>query len=311
MNVSMPESNTLRLRLVGEDAQRGRIPAADVGRLLLGAERLIAHAVGHVRGQQLKERGRWGKTVEAAVAFRFIGIEDGSFIAVIGVPPPPPADVVLIEAASLTEVAVDRALDIANGEHDAEQWQDVAAQFVDWANQLGIGVRYEALEIEHRSLERTVRTTLNVGVRERLRIAAQASSPTARPDRVVGRLVEADFERETGRLRTPTGHRIDVEFDAAREDEVHEALRHDAEVVGEVLLDAKSQPKTVRLDRIVMREQLELGIEAVELPAQRSIEDLAAERNVHPLAPGQSLRLKSLGDDEIDEYLQALAAEDA
>ena len=37
MNAPMDQTNTLRLRLVGEQAQRGVIPAADVGRLLLGS----------------------------------------------------------------------------------------------------------------------------------------------------------------------------------------------------------------------------------------------------------------------------------
>lgn len=307
----MDEPNTLRLRLIGDQAQRGRIPAADVGRLLLGAERVIAHAVGHVRRQQLKERGRWGKTVEDAVATRFIAIEDGSFIAVIGVPPPPPADTVLLQAATLTEMAVDDALALANASDGAHEWHDVAAAFVDWANELGIGTRYEALEIEHRSPQRATRATLNAAARERLEVVAEAPTPPVRPDKLVGRLVEADFERETGRLRTPTGHKIEIEFDASREDDMQDALRHEAEVTGEVRLDAKARPKSVRLQRIEMREQLELGIEAAELPPQRSIEDLASERHATPFERGQDLRLKSIRDDEIADYFAALETLDA
>jgi hypothetical protein len=311
MNSPKDEPNVIRLRLTGDQALRGRIPSADVGRLLLGAERVIAHAVGHVRGKQLKERGGWGKVVEDAVAFRFIRIEDGSFVAVIGVPDLISPDPRILEAATLTEVALDGAIALANGTDGDREWHDVATAFVDWVDDLGIGTRYESLQIDHRSRQGTTSATLNLETRARLQKTAASPHPPHRTDRIVGRLVEADFERDTARLRTPAGQKVEVGFDPTQEDAVQEALRREASISGEVTLDpTTARPKAVRLERIETGEQLQLGIGATELPPQRSIEELAQDRQVKPLSRNQNLRLRSIHDDEIDDYFAALASLD-
>jgi len=47
-------NTVLRVRLTGDDAQLGRVAAGDVARMLLGVERAVARAAGHVIGRQVK-----------------------------------------------------------------------------------------------------------------------------------------------------------------------------------------------------------------------------------------------------------------
>jgi len=73
-------STVLSVRLTGDDAQLGRVAAGDVARMLLGIERAVARAAGHVIGRQVKPTGRRGRAIEETTRFRLLSIERGSIV---------------------------------------------------------------------------------------------------------------------------------------------------------------------------------------------------------------------------------------
>lgn len=78
-------STVLRVRLTGDDTQLGRVAAGDVARMLLGIERAVARAAGHVIGRQVKSTGRRGRAIEET-RFRLLSIERGSVVGVLELP---------------------------------------------------------------------------------------------------------------------------------------------------------------------------------------------------------------------------------
>lgn len=76
----------IRVRLEGPDAHLGVVPAADVAHMLLGIERVVARASGHVIGRQVRPTGRWGVLIESAVRFRLIALEERSVGGLLELP---------------------------------------------------------------------------------------------------------------------------------------------------------------------------------------------------------------------------------
>src|SRR5258708_3641880 len=141
-------SRKVRIRLTGGDAELGRVAASDVAELLLGFERAMARASGHVVGKALKKTGRWSKVVEEAVRLRLIDIESGSVVAVLEVPELPPTMGQLgLAVETLGELALDRTLAVAAGK---KRDPDVAGALAAWADSVGIGTRHDAIELVER-----------------------------------------------------------------------------------------------------------------------------------------------------------------
>jgi hypothetical protein len=77
-----------RVKLDGEQARLGVVPAADVARLLLLLERAAAQAAAAVLRQPKTTTGRYKGVIEEAVHFRLVGIEEGSIVPVLELPQP-------------------------------------------------------------------------------------------------------------------------------------------------------------------------------------------------------------------------------
>lgn len=75
----------IRIELEGSDAEPGRIPVADVARLLQGYERAIGRAA-EARVRRQARTGRQGGAVEAATRLIFRRIERGSLIVELELP---------------------------------------------------------------------------------------------------------------------------------------------------------------------------------------------------------------------------------
>lgn len=298
-------STVVRVRLTGSDAELGRVAAADVARMLLGVERAVARAAGHIIGRQVKPTGRRGRTIEESTGFRLLGIERGSVVGVLGLPSESVEEEHLdLEVPSLADLALDAALATAAG--DETQHVDVADAFVRLSDELGVGTRFDAVTIEQERAGDRRMVTLDRPARERLRELV-ASAPRSRDDSLVGVLVEADFERHTARLRTAAGQSITVRFEPYLSDSIQEVLRRQTELVGEVTYDPKTmEARSVNLRDIVRSEQLTMGLEAGEFWTARSIGDLAAERGVGPVDDIEVLRDHEASDDEVDRVLAAL-----
>lgn len=298
-------STVLRVSLTGADAELGRVAAGDVARMLLGVERAVARAAGHVIGRQVKATGRRGRTIEESTRFRLLGIEGGSVVGVLELPSETVEEERLdVDVPSLGDLALDAALATAAGEET--QQVDVADAFVRLSDDLGVGTRFDALTIEQQRAGDRRTVTLDRPARERL-WELVASAPKSRDDSLVGVLVEADFEKHTARLRTAAGQGITVRFEPELADSIQEVLRRQTELVGEVAYDPQTmEARSVKLREIVRSEQLTMGLEAGEFWAARSIGELAAERGVGPVEDVDVLRDHEASDEEVDRVLAAL-----
>jgi hypothetical protein len=296
------QERLVRLRLTGGDAEPGQIPARDVVELLQGAERVLARAAGHVRGRQVRRTGRWEGGIESAVRLRFVAVESGSFVAVLRMPPASPTPLGL-NAATLTEGAVREAVAQIAGTA-VREYKDVATAVVKWSDALGIGGRYQSVEIDHR-MPQVPPARVDRVTTERLRTIARMQ-PVLRENELIGRLVEADFERHTAHLRTATGDRVEVAFEALWDEEVHQALRQEASVVGEVIYDAVTQRAiAVHLRRLTRGEQLTAGLvpgEAATLP----IEEIARQTGLKAVSDPAMLYLDEIDDAELDAFFAAV-----
>lgn len=297
---------TLRVGLEGEDAHLGEVPAADVGRLLIGAERMVAKASGHVLRRQVRATGRWGSVIEQSVRFRLVRLEENSVVGVLQLPDPPALpDGLDLDAESLGELALGYALRTA-----AEQEQDfpdVAGAIADWAEDCGVGVRYTALRLEPVNGAPIERIRVDTAVVERLRLLAARLEPDTREDTVTGIVYEADFERNRAHVRTATGDNVVVDFGPELRDDIQRALRSRASLVGEVDYEPiTSRVKAIHLREVRSPEQLTLRIGPEEFRHNATVEELRAIQHVGPLTSLDAIQDTSITDEEAAAFLEAM-----
>jgi len=299
-------SRRIEIILEGENAKLGEVPASDIAKLFLGVESAIARASGHVLGRRVKATGRWGKVIEQAAHLRLVEYREGSIVHVLEVPEPLIDEASLqLGAASLGEQGVDLALAVLAEEEPGAV--DVAEQWLLVADALAIGQRYEALRVESSNGTRVRSARMDGRTRQRLRVAVDKAKTTPiQPNRLRGTLFEADFERDTARLRTPLGEPVDVRFGPDLADDIYRVLRAPAEFEGEVAYD----PETTHAVAIVVRtispaEQLELGFDADEFWRSASVSQLAAEQHVTAVTDVADLYVRAT-DAEADAFLEAL-----
>jgi hypothetical protein len=294
----------VRLRLKGRDAALGRVPAADVARLLDGLQSALARASGLLTRKEIKRTGRWAALIEDAVKLRLVSVTSGSVVTELELPEfLAEAPTLPLDAQGLGEMALERTLDLIAKPtiRDAA----VAHAVHEWAHQLGIGTRYDALEVERIKGHERRKETIDAARADKLRSAAE-SAIRLRKDAVVGTLVEADFENHTARLRAVDGAAIVVEFDDQLADDIQRILRHNAQVVGQVHYDPKNQ----RALRVQVQEVLtpdQLGFEPHAFWGVESVDELQREQNVAPITDIRDLQDANASKAEIDAILSALA----
>lgn len=296
----------LRVALQGPDARLGTVPATDVARMLLGIQRVVARASGHIVGRQVRPTGRWGVLIENAVRFRLVGLEEGSLVSVLQLPDLPPTDNTFgLEVESLGELALSRALHVAAGD-SAEP--DVAEAFADWADELGIGARYTAINLESSNGATPRRVVVDPPAVDRLRAAAAHRETAPREEMLTGLLFEADFERDTAHLRAPDGTSVAVTFGGDLSDDIHRALRQRASLVGEVHYDPiTALAVSIRLREISRPEQLRIDLAPEAFFANPTVSDL---RQGHRRPAGDDLgRVQDTEakPEDVDAFLAALA----
>lgn len=294
----------VRVRLVGGQAELGLVAASDVAKLLLGVERAVRLAASGILGRT-PTPGRWIGLIEQVASFRLVGVERGSVIGVLELPELDVSDEMLaLDVSHLGEDALNVVSATAAGDLDD---QLAASGLVQLADEIGVGVRCDALQLDVQDARAPV--VIDVSVRERLReVADRPARPRA--DTVVGTLVEADFERGTARLRAVGQRPVRVSFNDDLADEIQEALRRPAELVGEVTYDRETGvARSVALRRISPAEQLMLGLETEDFWLESSFEDLRQQQGVGPADNLDALSDDELTDEEADEFLAALGVE--
>lgn len=298
-----------RVKLEGPQAELGRVPAADVARLLLLLERAAAQAAAVELRQPKTTTGRYKGVIEQSVHFRLVAVEKGSVMPVLELPEPAPAELgaakLEFDVVTLGEAAVEALLAGAKKPTDPL----IAKAILDVADGMFVGERYDAIVIEvPRKGRRARRVKIDAKARRRLRRCVDAApEPTLRTDDLVGSLVEADFERRTARLRTPTEDAVEVAFSDDQADEIQAALRQSSTVRGDVSYDAKTHTaKSVRLTKIV-RGIEQLALDPSEFWNDLSFEDLAARQaSGRPVDPDE-LYDDGATDGERDAVMAALA----
>lgn len=107
------------------------------------------------------------------------------------------------------------------------------------------------------------------------------TGPEQRRDTLIGRLFEADFESLTAKLRAPDSQVIAVSFDEDQANDIKEALRNTAQLIGDVYYDPlTSQATKVVLRSISRAQQLELALETEDFWADTTVEELREERGI-------------------------------
>jgi hypothetical protein len=298
----------IRVSLTGERAKLGEFAARDFAALVIGVERTLARACGHIVGRHVKARGRRERLIERATRLRLVAVEPGSVVGVLELP-----DLTTSEGEEfglsdegLAETALDQTLASAAGE--TEGYRDVIRSLVQLTEDLGVGTRYEALVLEEASPRRQRQpVVLDLAARERLRRLFDPE-PTAAPGSLVGVLVEADFEHHTARLRTAARHAIEVKFDDALSDQIQEALRQEASLEGEVAYDRETLvARSVKLRRIERPQQLILDSGASEFWRGRTVPQLAIEQGLGGRSQSLSaLKVHEGTPEEIEAFFAAL-----
>lgn len=251
-------------------------------------------------------RGRRGRTIEQSARWRLRAISEGSVVVEMELPERvAEADALELDVQNLAEEAIHKALRVVTNE---DATPEVAASLAELSNDLDIGERYEGLWIEVDG-PKPRRAEIDSGVRERLReLATTRADRNAKRDKVTGTLYEADFEKNTAHLRIPEGKSVRVSFRDAMADDIQMALRHPAELEGEIEYDPRtSMAVAVELRSVRRADQLMIGLDTGEFWRNPTIEELRQAHGVAPIEDLDSLRISDASDEELEAFLEALS----
>lgn len=303
-------ADVVQLTLEGPGAEPGRIPAGDVARLLADFERAVARAA-ETRVRRKARTGRRGGPVEAATRLVLRRIGTGSLVAELELPELDGADALALEDAHLGVLATRDVLDLID-DPDRPGGDDWTAEaLADLGEHLGLGVSYPSLTVEWSPASGPARRVA-YGAETRARLSArrqEAAAPAPRDDRVVGTLVEADFERHTARVTTGDRTAVTVSFAEDLADDIHRWLRRPGELEGSIEFDPRSGAALrVELHRIVRPVQLRVVPDDQEFFRRRRVEGLAAEQGVAAIDDLDALADASATKEELDAFLDALGS---
>ena len=296
----------LEVRLVGGDAALGRVPASDVAHLILGVESAIARAAAGIAGREPGLSGRRGKAVEAASRLRLVAIEAGSVVPVLELPDVPEEPGLGLADFRLGELALVDTVAVLTGELESG---DVAKALVDLGDVLHLGATYDRVEFRSTLAHDGRPAILNRSACRRLRHVIDRMAADEHGG-VVGTLVEADFERNTARLRVGR-RKVNVAFGPALADDIHQALRQQASLQGRVTVDRQSGNATaVELRAIVRPLQRSLDeVHREDFWRERTLTEILTEENLQLLTSPAAVFDPSLSADEADAFVAALTYE--
>lgn len=299
------EATTLHVVLEGDAARLEEIPAQDIARLIDGTIRSITRAAELVTGRQPGLGGRRSAAVEEATQLRLVEIRPGSVALVLQGPKQPDTLNLEFDDERLTERAINQTLDAVEGTLD-DVPLGLASALAGLGEELGVGERYETVRFDLGTGSRIVRTCrFDHTARARLRQIAQQPKPAA-SSAVSGTLVEADFERLTARLRTPTNRSVKIAFTDEKADSIQNALRKKAEFDGVVTYDPNThEAQSVEMHSIVHAEQGQLDLES-GFWKNYTVRELAAQQGVVVSEAVSELHATGLSSDDFDSFFEAL-----
>ena len=298
----------MRAVLEGDEAEPGRISALDVARLVLGVQTALRRAAHVVLGRpRTATTGRYEAAIEEATKLRFLRVEHGSFAGVLslpGLPDEPPTLDLDVALQDLGYRAFQRLLDVLQNTPENMD-QRLAQAIAQLAEDLNVGGRTRWIRLESLAHGDRAERSAVITEQTRRRMRAVAARHERRPDMLYGRLMEADFENRTARLRQTTGEAVSITFGPELDNEIQVALRVTNAFVGEVSYDRT----TGRAARVSLRavvapaEQLELS--GVQFHQHRTVTELAAEQGVRGPQDLSLLRSRSVDQDELAAFAAA------
>lgn len=279
------------------------VPAEDVGVFIVELVRLVARAAGHAINRPVKDTGRYEALVKAASQVRLKAVESGSVRVALA---PSRSEQFLmgdnlgLDAQDVSQRAMVIAREAIEG--GGSRYPDVARVWVELADRVGLGKRYERIVIEEPGRPPVA---LDVRVREQLRDVAERTLHGMGTDVVSGVLFAADFEKLTAKLRLGNGSQVEVDFDLDHAEEIKRALRNMTTIAGHAQYDRKSNRiVNVRLEHIDRPVQLSL---AGEFWVDKSARQLLEEQGVTRAPDPSWFRMADVSPAEWDEFFEAIA----
>jgi hypothetical protein len=262
------------------------LPLNQVADLLTNLAGLVARGAAEELNRPLKGTGRWEGSVEQAASVRLVSLRSGSVVADV-VRPPDTRPAGLLTAPTLTDLALDRVLDVASGH--AQEHPAMAAAMADLLERFR-DTPQAKLVVTDRRAESPRRAEIKVADRSALRSAAGASTIRDMGRDVVGRIFEADLEAHSATVRTVTGERIPVTFDPGMAASIRAAFGGSAALRVDVTFDPVTRrAKTFRVREFTAGEQMPLG--GVDFWADTIVDELRHGRGTPGVTDAASVRL--------------------
>jgi hypothetical protein len=298
----------VRAVLEGDEAAPGRVPASDVARLVLGVQSALRRAAYVVLGRtRTAAAGRYEAVVEEATKLRFVRVEPGSFAGVLALPEVPGDPATLDVDVALQDLgyrAFQRLLDDVQKPSDAMD-QRLASAIAQLADDVNIGGRTRRVRLESLAHGQQVERSAVIDDSTRRRMREIAARHELRPDMLYGRLVEADFERRTARLRQPTGDAVTVTFEEDLDNEIQAALREPNTFAGDVTYDRKTD-RAVRVQlRAVVAPGEQLELSGIKFHRHRTIAEMAKEQGAHRPQDLDTLSSRDVDANELAAFVAA------
>ena len=293
-----------RVTLEGADRLEDR-PLREIAEFLDGLVTLVARASAGVLGRpQPAGGGRYEGPIEDASHIRLASLTSGSVVAeILPAPASPLPGAINLDAETLSEQAIGRVIDVAAGQVDEDP--ELARAFSAFVDRV-VGRRPGAsLRLEDRRPSHQREVLVDARFGETIR--AGLSATTRSDGDVTGRLFEANLEARSAQVRTPSGERVDIQFDPDHDQDIQRALGARAEVKGEIVYDQQTRrAKAVRVREIVTGDQLALDFEGADFWTDRPASELIAEAGAEPVDDPRDLQLQGVSEAEWDAFYEAL-----
>lgn len=273
--------------------------------LILGTNAVIRRTASVLAGRRPGLRGKLPRRIADAVRLQLRGITEGSLVVDFELPDAMnEPDAFDLDYAPFGEAVALMALAVLEG--SATGFGDTTTAWNQLADDLDIGGRNDSLTLDMPSHTRPP-VVLDEGVRARI---ADESGRPRRDDETgerVGVLFEADFEKNSARLRSADGAVVAVRFDEEQAASIKAALRERTRLRGHITYNERtSEVVAVDLIEVLRSDQLVLGLPVSDFWATKTVTELAAEQGVSPVKTIDGLRDDSIGEDEAKAFMEAL-----
>ena len=295
----------LVLRLTGENARLGEVYASDLAHLLDGVDRVVSRTAAQIAGRVPRKGGRLPQAIIGATKLRLTAIKEGSLVLEFA-PPDVPSDqeALDLDDMQLADSAISTVIDVLEGSETG--FPEATAVLSQLAEDLDIGERYETLSLTQPG-DVPREAVMDTTARSRLSVAVQRRTRSDEGVTLVGILYEADFEKNTARLRTPLGDSVTVRFDDSHAMSIKQALREQAQLQGSVTYnEATAAIVSVELAKVASAVQLGLMPDMENFWMSQSLEELAESQGVNVIDRIEVLQDDTITEKEVEDFLAAL-----